>query len=233
MSLQDDIKGLDPSKLSDDDKIGLIKGLQAAGQKWLPDKDYFEQFERGIKMVSEKDETELLMQFWLYGRNYDAKDTKDEWAIMPIGIADWPPEGHTKQETMEALGVMYASQYPKHMLVNIVHTSEAWMARREKAEDIDKGPMPSKDPNRIEVVIVTAVSMDRRLSQYAAEILRDKKGKFAGLKDTPEMNLRHDPEKPHDPRNMRDYLSEYIYGGYGKIRDLDRKGKEEKPNGKT
>lgn len=226
------------SPLTDKQKMEMLRGLQAAGQKWLTDEEYFEHFERGIKMVSDKDESDLLMQFWLYGRDYDADKKEDEWAIMPIGIADWPPEGHTKQEAMEALGVMFAAQFPKHMLVNIVHTSEAWMSKRESKEEAENGVAPSEDPNKVEVVLVTAVSMDRRLSQYMAEIIRDKDGKFSKLKEVPDMTKRHDPEKPHDPRNFRDYLSEYIYHGYGTLREKEaaakaKPEKEDKTDGKT
>lgn len=213
-----------PTDLNDKDKLAMLKGLQRAGQQYLTDEDYFRQFERGIEQVKDHVDEGLTMIFCLYGSNYNAEAEKDREAVMPVAFADWPPEGMTKDQAMEALGVLFASQFPDHMLVNITHTSEAWMVERKK--DDPDGLAPSKDPNRIEAVIVTATSMDRRTSLYMAKMLRDSAGTFTGLEEMPDHCKRYDPEHPADPRESQDYLTDSIYRGYFELRGIGKKDKE-------
>lgn len=190
----------------------ILRTMQAEGQKYLTDEEYFEQFDRGISQAKDRKNDELLMMFWLYGNNYDAQKKEERRAVMPVGIGDWPPKSRTKREVMQDLGALFAKRFPEHMLVNIVHIAEAvWQVRKPK--DTDENMItPSEDPARVEAVFVTARSMDRRISTYMAGICRDKDGKFTGLKQL-KMD-RHNPAQPHNPLETSDYLSENIYEGY-------------------
>lgn len=213
-------------KLTDKEKLDMLQRLRGAGQRFLSDDEFSQQFERGRKMARDSVADGITMQFWLYGRNYDPDITGvDRWALMPILLADWPPEGMEKDDAMKALGVMYADKFPDFMLVNVVQLSEAWMVERKNTvpkEDMDLAP--SKDSNRIEVAMVNAMSLDRRQSWWTAKIERAKDESFAGLKTLKEEI--YNPAKPKDPRDLRAFLIEAIFTGYNLAR-------EKKQNAKT
>lgn len=213
-------------KLTDKEKMDMLQRLRGAGQQWLSDEDFSQQFERGRKMAREGVADGLMMQFWLYGRNYEPDKTGDDkWALMPVLLADWPPEGIEKGDAMKALGVMYAEKFPDFMLVNVVQMSEAWQVDRDKAQpEEDDHIAPSESPNKVEVVMVDAMSLDRRQSWWSAKIERAADEKVTGLKTLKE--VIYNPAKPKDPRDMRAYLIEAIFTGYNLAR-------EKKQNAKT
>lgn len=205
------------------EKAAILAGAQRAGQKWLTDEEFNEQFERGKQSVKERGDEELAMEFWLYGVNNEAKDEKDKKVIMPCLLAGWnPKDQEEKRMIMMGLGMTFYEKFPDHMLTTVVHTSEAWASKYEKGTDPNNPPvMPSKDPKRMEIVLVHAMSMDQRVSFYQAEILKDAKGKFTGLKDMAEDI--YNPEKPIPiSKSAVDRLSVYILMGHAKAKDYHK-----------
>lgn len=205
-------------------KNSMIKALQKAGKKWLPDKAFKDHFETGKKIAADRGDTELMMQFWVFGSPISGYE-EGKSILVPVIFGDWEPRGSDqKKQMMMGLGLKIASDWPDdQMLTTIVHISEAWMVKRDKEDDI-KDITPSEQPDRIEIGLVHALSMDQRISFWQGKILKNDDGSFAGYEDI--MNEEFDPEKARtigDKESFRDHLSEWLMLGYS----LGRREKKE------
>lgn len=203
----------------------ILKFMQSAGQDWLSDEEFNKHYEIGKKIALDRDDGEdLTMQIWLFGRHYDPENEDDRDIVQPCLLVDWPPED--KYEAMAALGAKFAEDHPNHMLVTAVLVSEAWMVQRPE-EDADKlkGFAPSEQPDRIEVVQVSALSLDQRHAWFSSKIMRDENGKFVKFETL--FEELHDPNEPKLPSEMQDRLLVPLF--MGKL-GMSLKGKK---NGKT
>lgn len=215
------------------DKLAILKGMQSAGQKWLTNDEFKKRFEFGKEIAQDRGDDELSMQFWIYGTHHDATKEEDREVVMPVMFADWEPKDDAeKMMMMKGLGIKFAEQFPHHMLTTIVHISEAWMVKRDADHPKeDDHIMPSKSPNRVEIVMVHALSMDQRQSWWQAEIKKDKDGKFTGLETI--IEDQYDPENPQPAnKSVVDRLSIAIMMGNGLAKRQNFDEKEDK-NGKA
>jgi hypothetical protein len=233
MALKDDIDGEEASRLvqeylekgGDEAKKTVKRAMQRAGQKWLTDQKFNEQFQEAIDMAREtaqNDEDGTIMTFMLYGRRYDLDNfkgpEKETWALMPVFMADWPAgePGFDKNKLMKGLGAKFAEQFPGFMLVNVVQTSEAWMSERS-VDDPQEDLAPSESPNRMEIVMVSATSMDNRSSIWSAEMVRDDAGKVVNWK--PKFQHKHSrKDTDDDTKGFQNNLAAYIYMGHGEYK---------------
>lgn len=194
-----------------EDRMTLLHQFQTiAGPKMVPHDKLNEIFEHDKKAAGEEliDSGSVMMSFTIHGKHRET----DEWSLTMVVMADWPPEGLTKQDVMRALGIGYHEEQPDYMPLVISQVSEAWMAKHD-AKDKDKDmPAPSEDPNRIEGLLVSTTTMDQRQNFNMREILRDEKGKVTGLKD--QMETRYDPEDPVDLKSLQNYLVRDFFMGY-------------------
>jgi hypothetical protein len=194
-----------------DAKAQILGALQQAGQRWLTDDEFNEQFDRAKEIAQDRDDDETLMSFWLYGISSDADDKKK--ACMPVMFADWPGgDDMDKDKIMAGIGAKFAEQFPDYMLTTVVQTSEAWMVERPKdAPEEDRHLAPSQSPNRVEIIMVHALSMDQRQSFWHAKILKDEDGKFTGLEQI--LESRHVTGKDSEWDGMLNNLSRSIFRG--------------------
>ncbi len=198
--------------------LALLKILQqGTAQDWLTDDEYFEQLEKREEIAKGEIQSGGNAQhvFTLIGRHRKTK----QFGIMPCLMADWPPEGMSKYEAMQGLGIMFAEKMPDFMLVAVAHVSEGWLAQYPtdigmKAPYLPEGvPTPSQRKDRVEVLMVTLTSIDQRMSYSHTEILRDDDGKFAGWGR--EWAHLYDRDEPiNDPKQQADYLALNIFMGY-------------------
>lgn len=192
----------------------IIKATQRAGQKWLPDAKFKEQFETGKKHALEEmnDDGEVGMYFCLYGVPGDnsPKGTEDV-AVLAV-MADWQPESDKEKfNTMQVLGKKFYEDNPNHMLTTVVQIAEAWMVQRNKEQpEEDNHIAPSQSPNKKEIVFVEATSLDQRHSMYSAEIIRDKNGDFKELQEY--LVDEYDPNDPK-PQDIENMLAAGIFMG--------------------
>lgn len=195
------------------DPLDILRKLQGEpGQAMLPDSRLHEIFESDVAFAREHAKDGLHMMFTVHGR---PRDGKGDWVVIPMLMADWPPP-QGKAEGMRGLGVMFHEKFPNYMPMCVSQMSEAWMSQYEKGDpayDAPDRPMPSKDPKRIECVLVSTISMDQRQDTSMEEILRTPAGIFMGTK--PFLENRYDPAKPvQDPRTETNYLILDFYMGY-------------------
>lgn len=230
MSKDKDIveQAVDAYKNGDDkQRSAIIAAAQKAGQRFLTDEEFNKRFEHGIKIAKDRGDDEMMMQFWVYGLNTKATDPKERDLVMPVMMGNWAPKNdEEKRMILMGLGAKIADDFPDHMITTIVHIAEAWMAK-EQYDKEGKYVMPSENPERKEVVMVHAVSMDQRQSYWQGEIIKDENGKFKKLKKI--VGEVHDPNDPVPlNKKMVDKLSVYIFMGSALAKE-----KKGEPNGKT
>lgn len=67
-------------------------------------------------------------------------------------------------------------------LVSVRFASEAWMSTYPKGTDIEKVPAPSKDPERVEVIVISVLHVDTMTCSVSAlKMERDDDGKLIAL----------------------------------------------------
>lgn len=202
---------------------GILNAVQRVAQRWLPDDDFTEQFEAGKKMARERGDDELSMCFIInFSTTKEEVPEEDRKKSALVVLPDWNPKNdEEKQKMMMGLGAKMADEHPDHMLVSVVHVSEAWMVQKPKDTDITKlKVMPRDDPDRIEVVLVHAMSIDQRQSFWQGKIIKNEDGTLKEIEDL--MEDVHDPSKPKllsDPGAMRGYLPTAILAGYFMAKD--------------
>lgn len=199
--------------------IPLLRMLQQGpAQGWLTNEKYFELFDSAVDWAKKciEDDGSAPHVFYLHGRHVD---NKDDWIMLPVMFGDWPPPDGKKYDAMQGLGVMFTENHPDHMLMEVVHVSESWLAEYAP-EDVLKNsaylpkgiPYPSARDDKIECITISANTMDQRMSAQHLEIVRDAKGDFAKWGRV--LGKRYDPKDTSDPRDQIDYLSLNIYMGY-------------------
>lgn len=87
---------------------------------------------------------------------------------ITIGLPDMPETFNGRAEMMFQLGVSILKQ--GYIPLAAIFHSEAWMSILDKDENITC--MPSEDPNKIEVVLVNCVTLDRKTCSSTLEIRR-------------------------------------------------------------
>jgi hypothetical protein len=96
---------------------------------------------------------------------------------------------NAKHEIMQMAGKALAKQLGSEVrrLSNIALITEAWMSRRP-ANSKEPLPIPSQDPNRVEVLVIAAMSLpSRELISNILEIKRH--GQFMELVEDPAWNV--------------------------------------------
>ena len=97
-------------------------------------------------------------------------------------IPDMPPTHGERVELMRFLGQAAAKSGRVNQLQQVFMVTEGWMSepREEKGELI----RPSEDPNRKEVLIVSAIQMkDRQKQLKVYEIVRDQDQQVTGMEE--------------------------------------------------
>lgn len=191
-----------------EDRMTLLHQFQTiAGPKMIPNERLHEVFEMDKKHAAEEMEGGgVMMSFAIHGKHRDT----DKWEVTLVVMADWPPE--RKDLAMAGLGMKYHDDNPDLMPLIVSQVSEAWMAHHDRADKDKDMPAPSEDPNRVEGLLVHTTTMDQRQDFNMREILRDKDGKFTGLKDS--MENRYNPEDPVDLSRNENYLVRNFFMGY-------------------
>lgn len=198
--------------------IAMLETVQRTlGQKFLSDAELAEQFQSALETAKQNMERDgyVTMVFLAHLRHRET----DEWILIPIMFADWPPPDGKKYEVMFGLGAKLAQENPDYMLMNVVQIAEAWMAQYHE-EDVDpnspymrKGiPTPSEKDDRVECVIVDACSMDQRKSSAFLPFDRDADDNFKDWREDQQLNL-YKPGQPYDPEGPRNWLMMQMYMG--------------------
>jgi hypothetical protein len=167
----------------------IMKMVQRGpAQKYISDKRLHEIYEHAkqFAMEVEEKENEVDMMFIAHMHRREATDvSKEEWLEIPIMFADWPPPDNQKYEVLQGLGIRLATEFEEYMLVCMVQISEGWMATYHEEDGAEapylpKGAtMPSERPDKIEILLIDACTVDQRKDSTMIPIIRNASGKFA------------------------------------------------------
>lgn len=180
----------------------VLLALHEAAQRFVTDKEmqeFFDDAKKHAMAIMEEDGAVMVTFLAHMRRREDADKTKEKWIVAPIVLADWPPDN--KYEVIEGLGRKLAKDFEDYILVCVVQISEAWMAGYA-SEDIDPTlpnvpknvPMPSQRDDKMEVLHIDAVTIDRRISSSNIPMIRKANGEFATWG-------RH-MDNPYDPKDI-------------------------------
>lgn len=115
---------------------------------------------------------------------------------------------------------MWVKQFPKHIPCVVSHISEGWLANGKDHKNKPAGWSPSKDPDRVEVVIVATHAIDQRISHSYREMIRSKKtGRCTSLGT--DRGRAYVPGKPTDPRNTFDNAIMLFFAAYFAERGME------------
>jgi hypothetical protein len=196
----------------------LLRMMAAGpGQEFITDEQYFKHYDSAVDWAKKciEDDGSCPHVFNMWGHH---KTKPDDWILQPVMMGDWPPPEGKKFQAMQGLGVKFVQENPDYRLVNVVHISEGWAAhyRPEDAPDrvhLRKGlQTPSQREDKVEILIVTGLSMDMRYSGSQIEMRRDDADNFIGWGE--DRGTRYDPKDVSDPRDNIDLLSLNIIMGY-------------------
>jgi hypothetical protein len=180
------------------------------GQRYITDDRLRELFEIDKKHVQENTHDGLAMLFGLYGHNVET----NEWTMMPVMFADWPPpEPLTKEQAMIGIGAQFVDTNPGFVLVAVSHMSEMWLVKQDP-DEYDPNVVPSTHKDRIEGVMAHIMTIDQRSCYYQAKIIRDEKGKFERLETTIDHPYEEGDNTESSNMGYRDFLSTNIFKGY-------------------
>lgn len=117
----------------------------------------------------------------------------------------------TDSEGKDKLVDLLRMMAEKTSAVAFVFITEAWMAKMDKDEAIDKIIRPSKHPNRVETIMVSAQYQCQKTAIIQAEIVRDKEGNAIKLV---EVDIPENDKLTYTGRfcNILGYPSNYKHG---------------------
>jgi len=103
-------------------------------------------------------------------------------SVVAGQIPDMPPTHGERVELMRFLGQAAAKSGRVDQLQQVFMVSEGWIS--ETNEDKPTGMRPSEDPNRKEVLIISAMKMEEGKKQMKIfEIMRDGTGQMVGFEE--------------------------------------------------
>jgi hypothetical protein len=103
-------------------------------------------------------------------------------ALVAAQIPDMPETHGERIELLRFLGQVAAKSGRIDQLRQVFMVSEGWMSEPSEDKPIDM--RPSQDPNKKEVLIISAIQMKERKKQIAMfEILRDGNENVVGLEE--------------------------------------------------
>jgi hypothetical protein len=189
----------------------FMQTLQDKGRRFFDDELLHKVFDKSRQWAKHivEDHGELTMMFVVHGWHHDT----EERSQTPILIDAWPPpeeingQAFGKSGAMQALGLDFALDHPGVMPIALVQMSEAWMVQYDKDVDVANLPTPSEDPHRVEAVITTITTMDRRYMAATDVMQRGPDGKLTGFKSGKIMRFDKDSE-------FVNYLADDFYRGY-------------------
>lgn len=108
-----------------------------------------------------------------------------------IGL-EFMPESHSaKANMMRVIGLDFALKHPKNRIKTVSMVNEGWMLKVSPGEDY---VMPSKSPNRIEVLVITRLTVANMKTRMAnLRVVRDEQGKVMELVVPDEMEGAFQP----------------------------------------
>src|SRR5687768_2208287 len=110
--------------------------------------------------------------------------------VMAGQIPDMPPTHGERVELMRFLGQAAAKSGRVHHLQQVFMVTEGWMS--EPREEDGKFMRPSEDPNRKEVLIISALQLrERKKHLKVYEVVRDQNEQVTGMEEFL-------PETPND-----------------------------------
>lgn len=195
-------------------------------QQWLTDEQFAKRYRNTIKAAKrdfEKDGYHMNMVYAHFIRPNDA------WMMVGMVFADWPPPGD-RFEAMRAIGLKLADEYPDDKLLMLTHVSEGWAAADPDMVDpadpmhVKKGQtQPMDHPDRFEVMIVSALTIDQRQSYSCTPIKRDKAGNFRKWGKSFGETYESGTAGPN-PFKTGDFLLGQIFVGYSTHKVMKLKG---------
>lgn len=189
-------------------------------QQFMSDAQFDKRFRNTVKIAKrnfEKDSSHDMMVF-AHLRHHETK----VWRILPMLMIEWPPP-KDKYKAMQGLGAMIAEKHPDEMLFLLTQVSEGWAAYGKKTDVEEDDPrimkkdvlQPSERPDRIEVLMVSAMTIDQRQSYSWIEIKRDKAGKFKKWGE--DRGVVYEPGSTAlDPTQSGNFLLTMMFAGYAR-----------------
>lgn len=199
------------AEIEDEIRAKLLEFGHQAAQGFLPDEDFNMYYQQAKDTAVENmtRDGNLTMVFIMHGTDVSKDpDSPERHVGVVAGILDWPDE-LDKNRAMQGLGMKFVDDNPGYILTAVCHISEGWAARYKTGTPA-KDLKPAEDPDRVEVAIVHAASMDQRISYCYLKTGRDADGKFTGFTTLNEeiWNSAKPPVVAHDP------LVANIFKGY-------------------
>ena len=138
---------------------------------------------------------------------------------------EFPDTAEGRAKVALELGVNVAKEKQEEIgnLRSVVFVSEAWMSVLKKDEKMKT--TPSKDPKRIEVLMVTGKEiLNKKTNGVIFELVRDKKGKIIKLEHYEDTENKSD-EMTLESMQIEAFLFGYSKGQMFKESSLKQKGK--------
>lgn len=129
------------------------------GELMLPTKEFNEEFQRHVKLCKLCVETGKIKSLAPRVVLVCAEEGKERVTVL-IGLGGMPDTNDEKRALFGKLGLVAASNDLK--VVMAIFQSEAWTVRCDKEGDWEKMPRPSDHPDRVEVIVNVARSLDER-----------------------------------------------------------------------